>query len=57
MKMTLLIFLLTTLDTLGVHAAKSSNNPWYIGFTGGFMDAGRGVTDDAINLVLTPLPG
>ena len=50
MKNTCLILLLTTLTTFGVHAAKSNNNPWYIGFIGGFMDAGRGVTDDAINL-------
>ncbi len=50
MKNTLLIFLLSTLTPFAVHAAKSSNSPWYIGFIGGLMDAGRGVTDDAINL-------
>jgi hypothetical protein len=50
MKNTLLIFLLSTLTPFSVHAAKSSSNPWYIGFIGGLMDAGRGVTDDAINL-------
>ena len=50
MKNTLLIFLLSTLTPFAVHAAKSSNSPWYIGFIGCLMDAGRGVTDDAINL-------
>ena len=50
MKKIFMIFLLSTLTTFTVHAAKSSNSPWYIGFIGGFMDGGRGVTDDAINL-------
>ena len=52
MKKKLLIFLLSTLPTFAVHAVNSSNNPWYVGFLGGFMDGGRGVTDDAINLGL-----
>ena len=50
MKKALLIFLLYTLTTFAAHAANSSNNPWYVGFVGGLMDGGRGVTDDAINL-------
>ena len=50
MKKTLLIFILSTLITFSVHAASRSNSPWYVGFIGGLMDAGRGVTDDAINL-------
>jgi len=50
MKKTLLIFLLSTLTIFSVHAANSSNNPWYVGFVGGFIDGGGGVTDDAINL-------
>lgn len=44
------IFLLSTLTTFAVHAAKSSNSPWYVGFIGGFMDGGTGLKDDAINL-------
>jgi hypothetical protein len=50
MKKTLMIFLLAALTTFAAHAAKSSNSPWYVGFIGGLMDAGSGVTDDAINL-------
>jgi len=50
MKKTLFIFLFSALTAFAVHAAKSSNTPWYVGFIGGFMDAGRSVTDDAINL-------
>ena len=42
------IFLLSTLTTFAVHAAKSSNSPWYVGFIGGFMDGGTGLKDDAI---------
>ena len=50
MKNLLLFLLLSVLTTFAVHAAKSSNTPWYVGFVGGFMDAGSGVTDNAINL-------
>ncbi len=50
MKKTLLIFLLSTLTTFAVHAAKNTNGPWYAGFVVGLMDGGGSVTDDAINL-------
>jgi hypothetical protein len=50
MKKTLLIFLFSALTAFAAHAAKSNGGPWYVGFVGGFMDGGRGVTDDAINL-------
>lgn len=49
MKKTLLISLLSVFVAFTAHAAKRSNSPWYLGFVAGFMDAGRGVTDDAIN--------
>lgn len=48
MKKIILICLLTVLTTSTAYA-RGSNSPWYVGVIGGFMDAGNGIADDAIN--------
>ena len=35
--------------TQPVHS-KGANSPWYLGVKGGFMDGGKGVSDNAVNM-------
>ncbi|TNF35480.1 MAG: hypothetical protein EP315_05805, partial [Gammaproteobacteria bacterium] len=47
MKKITIACLITLFTTSSVVYAKGS--PWYMGIKGGFMDAGTGITDNAIN--------
>ena len=41
--------LIGLLATLAMPVSHAENTPWYMGVIGGFMDAGTGITDNAIN--------